>query len=265
MSSVNELMKIATFNTNSVRARLPIIKQWLSETKPDVLAIQEIKAQERDFPIQDFEELGYHTTILGQKSYNGVAILSKEAPGAIRKGLYGDTNEEARFLSVSVSGITIINIYVPQGVAPGADKFVYKLKWLNDLFTFIDTHHSPSDPLIILGDFNVAMAPMDVYDPDGLKGSVGFHPDEQAMLARLFDWGFVDLFRKHHPEPGQFTFWDYRIPNGVKRNLGWRIDYIIATEPIARKSVSAHIDIKPRLFERPSDHTFLVAEFDLSI
>jgi exodeoxyribonuclease III len=258
-------MKIATFNTNSVRARIPIIKQWLSEASPDVLALQEIKAQEMDFPAQEFKELGYHSTVMGQKSYNGVAILSKYNPEAVRKGLYDDANEEARFLSLSVSGVTIINIYVPQGVAPGTDKFAYKLKWFNDLFTYIDTHCSPDNPMIILGDFNVAMENKDVYDPDGLRGGVGFHPDEQAMISRFFDWGLTDIFRKHNHEPGQFTFWDYRIPNGVKRNMGWRIDYIIATEPIARKSISAHIDIKPRQLERPSDHTILVAEFDLSL
>lgn len=258
-------MKIATFNTNSVRARLPIIKQWLTETLPDVLCLQEIKAQDKDFPSQEFEAIGYHSMVSGQKSYNGVAILIRQQPEAVRKGLYDDENEEARFLSVSVSGITIINIYVPQGVTPGTDKFAYKLKWLNDLFTYIDTHYSPDEPIILLGDFNVAMEPQDLYDPEGLRGSVGFHPDEQAMLSRFFDWGFTDIFRKHNHEPGQFTFWDYRIPNGVKRNMGWRIDYIITTEPIARKSVSAHIDIKPRQLERPSDHTFLMATFDLSL
>jgi exodeoxyribonuclease III len=194
-----------------------------------------------------------------------VAILSRQQPLEIRKGLYDDGNEEARFLSITVSGITIINIYVPQGVAPGTDKFAYKLKWLNDLLTYIDTHYSPNDPLIILGDFNVAMENKDVYDPEGLRGSVGFHPYEQALISRFFDWGFTDIFRKHNKEHGQFTFWDYRIPNGLKRNMGWRIDYIIATEPIARKSISAHIDIRPRQLERPSDHTFLVAEIDLSL
>ena len=256
-------MKIATFNTNSVRARLPIIKDWLSNEKPDVLALQEIKARDTDFPVNDFEELGYHITVRGQKSYNGVAIISRHEPENIRKNLYEDEDEQARFLSIDISGITVINVYVPQGVAPGTDKFEYKLKWLGDLLAYIKNCYSPEDPLLLLGDFNVAMEPRDVYDPEGMKGSAGFHPDEQAALSRFFEWGFVDIFRKHNQESEQYTFWDYRIPNALKRKKGWRIDYIAATGPLADKSVSISADLRPRTLEKPSDHTFLVAEFEI--
>ena len=256
-------MKIATFNTNSIRARLPIIKNWLLEEQPDILALQETKVQDKDFPFDDFEELGYQAIIRGQKSYNGVAVITNHEPGNIRKDLYKDGDEQARFLSADFSGITVINIYVPQGFAPGTDKFEYKLTWLNDLLKYIQGNYSPQDPLILLGDFNVAMDDRDVYDPDGLKGSAGFHPDEQEILGRFFEWGLVDIFRKYNQEKEQYTFWDYRIPNALKRNRGWRIDYIAATKPLAEKSSSITVDLKPRTLEKPSDHTFLVAEFDI--
>lgn len=256
-------MKIATFNTNSVRARLPIIKNWLIDEQPDILALQETKAQDKDFPVDDFEELGYHAIIKGQKSYNGVAVISRHKPENVRKKLYEGEDEQARFLSVDVSGITIINIYVPQGFAPDTEKFTYKLKWLEDLLEYINSNYTSSDPVILLGDFNVAMDTRDVYDPEGKKGSAGFHPHEQALLNKFFNWGFVDIFRKYYSEAEHYTFWDYRIPNALKRKRGWRIDYIAATNPLAEKSTAIKVDTIPRTLERPSDHTFLVAEFDL--
>ncbi|MGD9158702.1 MAG: exodeoxyribonuclease III [Desulfobacteraceae bacterium] len=256
-------MKIATFNTNSIRARLPIIKDWLIEEQPDILALQETKVQDKDFPFDDFDELGYQAVIRGQKSYNGVAVISRIEPGSVRKNLYKEGDEQARFLSVEFSGITVINVYVPQGFAPGTDKFEYKLNWLQDLLKYIQENFSSEDPVILLGDFNVALNSSDVYDPDGLRGSAGFHPEEQERLSRFFEWGFVDVFRKHNQEAGQYTFWDYRIPNALKRKKGWRIDYIAATKPLAENSRSIMIDLKPRTLEKPSDHTFLVAEFDI--
>lgn len=256
-------MKIATFNTNSIRARLPIIKNWLSTEQPDVLALQETKVQDKDFPVSDFDELGYHAIIRGQKSYNGVAVISRREPGNIRKNLYGQEDEQARFLSVDICGITVIDVYVPQGFAPGTDKFEYKLKWLGDLIEYISGRYSPEDPILLLGDFNVALDSRDVYDPEGLKGSAGFHPEEQEMLKKFFKWGFTDIFRKHNQEKEQYTFWDYRIPNALKRKRGWRIDYICATRPLAEKSLSVIVDLKPRTLEKPSDHTFLAAEFDI--
>ncbi len=255
-------MKIATFNTNSIRARLPIIKNWLSEMQPDILALQETKVQDKDFPFKDFEELGYRAAIRGQKSYNGVAVISREEPLDIRKNLYDGEDEQARFLSAKISGVNIINVYIPQGFAPGTDKFEYKLKWMNDLLNLLKNSYTPEDQVILLGDFNVAMDERDVYDPESLKGNAGFHPDEQEILSRIFDWGLVDVFRKFNQEAGQYTFWDYRIPNALKRKHGWRIDYIAATKSIADKAVSIFVDEDARTLEKPSDHTFLVAEFE---
>ena len=255
--------KIATFNTNSLRARLPIVKEWLENERPDVLCLQETKVQDKDFPSREFEDMGYHAGFKGQKSYNGVALLTRRPVEAIRFGLYEETEEDARFISARIDGISLINVYVPQGFAPGTEKFAYKLRWLKDLLFHIQENYEKGVPLLVAGDFNVALEPIDVYDPEGMRGGVGFHPDEQELMRKFLSWGLVDVFRKHEPGGGFYTFWDYRIPNGFKRNLGWRIDYILASPPLASKSRRAWIDVAPRKAEKPSDHTFLAAEFEI--
>jgi exodeoxyribonuclease-3 len=254
-------MKFATFNTNSIRARLPIIKDWLDREGPDVLCVQETKVRDKDFPADLFEEAGYHVIFKGQKSYNGVAIISKVPPDDILLNLYDKEDEQARFISARIDDIPVINVYVPQGFQVGTDKFEYKLSWLNDLLKHIKEKYDPAQPLLVAGDFNVALEPTDVFDPEKFKGEVGFHPDEQAILRQFLDWGLVDVFRKHEPGGGHYTFWDYRIPNALKRKMGWRIDYILGTAPLAEKSIRVRIDTEARMLEKPSDHTFLVAEF----
>ncbi|MGD9033915.1 MAG: exodeoxyribonuclease III [Desulfobacteraceae bacterium] len=256
-------MKLATFNTNSVRARMGIIADWLEKENPDVLCLQETKVQDKDFPAGPFKEVGYRPLFRGQKSYNGVAIMSKLPLEEIRLNLYKGENEEARFISARIHNIPLINVYVPQGFSPGTEKFAYKLRWLADLLAHIKEGYDPALPLLVVGDFNVALEPVDVHDPEGLRGEVGFHPDEQAIFREYLAWGLVDLFRKHHRGGGHYTFWDYRIPNAFKRKMGWRIDYILATKPLAEKSPCAWIDTEPRSRQKPSDHTFLVAEFQL--
>ena len=256
-------LKIASYNANSIRARVPVLLGWLEKERPDVLCLQETKVKDEEFPLDPFKELGYEAAFRGQKSYNGVAILSRNAVSRVESGLYKQPNEEARFLKAEVFQVPVINVYVPQGVAPGTDKFQYKLRWLTDLLLYLKEHFALGAPLLLAGDFNVAMEPKDVFDPVKLRGEVGFHPEEQAAMRRLLEWGLVDVFRKHEQGGGHYTFWDYRVPNGVKRNLGWRIDYIFATRPLAERSRVAWIDKAPRLEEKPSDHTFLVAEFDL--
>ncbi len=257
------IMKIATFNANSIRSRLEIICDWIRAEQPDVLCLQETKVQDREFPSDAFTDLGYLVIFKGQKAYNGVAIISRQPFNNIRLGLKGTEDEQARFISADVNNVHFINAYVPQGFAPGTDKFRYKLAWLEDLLSHIKGNYDQGMPVILTGDFNVALEPIDLYDPAGMKGEVGFLPDEQAMIRKIMEWGFIDIFRMHHGEGGHYTFWDYRIPNGFKRNMGWRIDYIFATKPLAEKSTRAVIDKEPRTREKPSDHTFLVAEFDL--
>jgi exodeoxyribonuclease-3 len=256
-------MKIATFNTNSIRSRMEIIGDWIRAEQPDILCLQETKAQDRDFPSAAITDLGYGVVFKGQKAYNGVAIISRRPFADVRMNLKGAEDEQARFISAVIDNVHVINAYVPQGFAPGTDKFKYKLEWLEDLLSHIKANYDRGMPVILAGDFNVALESIDLYDPEGMKGEVGFHPDEQAMLRKIMDWGFIDIFRLHYKEGGHYTFWDYRIPNGFKRNMGWRIDYIFATKPLAEKSTNVRIDKEPRTREKPSDHTFLIAEFDL--
>jgi len=256
-------MKIATFNANSIRTRMDIITDWIKAEEPDVLSLQETKVQDREFPADRFLDLGYHVIFKGQKAYNGVAIVSRHPFNDVRLNLMGQEEAQARFISAIIQDVHILNVYVPQGVAPGTDKFAYKLGWLQALLAHIKNKYDPSDPIIMTGDFNVALESIDVHDPEGMKGEAGFHPDEQAVLKRIIDWGFIDILRLHCKEGGHYTFWDYRIPNGFKRNMGWRIDYIFATNPLAAKSSAVRIDKEPRAREKPSDHTFLVTEFDL--
>jgi exodeoxyribonuclease-3 len=256
-------MKIATFNANSIRTRIEIISDWIKAEQPDILCLQETKVQDKEFPADVFMDLGYQVIFKGQKTYNGVAIISRHTVTDVRLSLKGAEDEQARFVSAFIANVHVINVYVPQGFAPGTEKFLYKLGWLQDLLTYINGNYNKGMPIIMTGDFNVALEPIDVYDPDGMKGEVGFHPDEQSMIRRFIEWGFADIFRLHHKEGGYYTFWDYRIPNGFKRNMGWRIDYIFATQQISQRSTSVWIDKGPRAREKPSDHTFLVAEFDL--
>ncbi len=258
------MFKVATFNTNSVRARLPIILDWLEAEKPDVLCMQETKVEDRNFPAGEFNAAGYNVIYKGQKSYNGVAIagvhelteLSIDISSFSRSG-------EARLIAAKVKGINIINTYIPQGRAPDTDEFAYKINWITNMREVFDRGFSPDTHVLWTGDFNVAPEPIDVHSPEKLLGHVGYHPMEHKALQYVKDWGFEDVFRRHMPDGGHYTFYDYRVPNGVKRRMGWRVDHIWATGPLAGLSRGARIDMEPRLKEKPSDHTFLIAEFEL--
>jgi len=256
-------MKIGSFNVNSIRARLPIITQWMQQNRPDVLCLQETKVQDQDFPKESFEQLGYNCAFSGQKSYNGVALLTPHKIQGLSFGLDTEPKDEPRLIRAKIKRINIVNTYVPQGVEPASDKFQYKLHWFDRLLKLFKAHFKPTDMLIWLGDFNIAPEARDLYDPDGLYDSVCYHPDVHKALQKVIKWGFVDLFRKHCDQPGQYTFWDYRLPNSFKRNLGWRLDHIMATQPLAKKCTACYIDKKPRAAEKPSDHAPVIAEFDL--
>ncbi|UCG56639.1 MAG: exodeoxyribonuclease III [Phycisphaerales bacterium] len=255
-------MKIASYNVNSVRVRLPIVLQWLAEQEPDVLCLQETKVQDPDFPTDDFETAGYNCLFKGQKGYNGVAIFSNRTISNVRFGFDDDPKDQPRLIEAEVAGITIVNTYVPQGVAPDSEKFQYKLAWFARLHEHFAGHHGPTDPVLWVGDLNVAPSSIDVYDPRALFGHVCFCRETQEALDKVMKWGFVDVFRKHCSEAGKYTFWDYRLRNSFNRNLGWRLDHIMATKPLAETSTACYIDTKPRIADRPSDHTPIVAEFD---
>ena len=255
-------MKVAGFNVNSLRARLTLVLQWLDEHQPDILCVQETKVQDTDFPTDAFDRTKYKCVFKGQKSYNGVAIFSRSEISNVQFGFDDEPKDQPRLIKAEINGIVIVNTYIPQGYLPESEKFEYKLNWFNRLLNFFDNNFKPTDPVLWVGDFNVAPQPIDVYDPDGLLGHVCFHPDVHKALEKVMQWGFVDVFRMHCSEPGHYTFWDYRIRNSFKRNLGWRLDHIMATEPLAKKSTACYIDKEPRLAERPSDHTPIIAEFN---
>jgi exodeoxyribonuclease-3 len=258
-----EKMKIASFNVNSIRVRLDIVLDWLKKESPDVLCLQETKCPDGAFPVEAFQKIHYHPVYRGEKSYNGVAILSKGVVKNVRMGFDEHETDGTRLIACRLRKISIVNVYVPQGFQPLSEQFRNKLNWLQRLYEYFEQNFRPDDLLVWVGDFNVAPEPIDVYDPDHLLGSVGYHPDEHEALLRLREWGFVDVFRMHQPQPGHFTFWDYRVRNAFSRKMGWRVDHIWATQPLAEKSVRSWIDTAPRLKERPSDHTVIAAEFKI--
>jgi exodeoxyribonuclease-3 len=254
-------MKIATFNANSLRSRLDVIHRWLKVNQPDVLAIQETKVQDEHFPLEAFDGSGYHIVYRGQKAYNGVALLSKIKPVEVVSRLKQDTLDQARFLKAKIGKVTVLNTYVPQGMDVKSEKFDYKLNWLGWLREYLESNHDPSEPLVWVGDFNVARLDIDVHDPKRLWGHVCFCEPVQEAVENIMKWGFRDVFREFCSESGQYTFWDYRVPNAFKRNIGWRLDYIMATAGLLKVCQNCRIDGEPRGWTKPSDHTFLVADF----
>jgi len=254
-------VRIATWNVNSIRSRLHALIPWLETVGPDVLCLQETKVQDHDFPVAAIEEIGYQAAFRGEKSYNGVAILSKTLIVNVRCGFDdGEPTDEARLIVGEVNGIPIVNTYVPQGRDSGHEMFDYKLEWFRRLRAFFESHFSPEGPLLWTGDLNVAPEPIDVWDPKRHMGHVCFHPRTTEALEGVKSWGFVDLFRLHVPDSGQYTYYDYRTKDGVAEGKGWRVDHILATKPLADRSTAAWIDLEPRLGEKPSDHTPMVAE-----
>jgi exodeoxyribonuclease-3 len=269
----DDVLKVVTYNANSIRSRLELVLDWLRREAPDVLCLQETKVQDTDFPAAPFRDAGYQVVFRGQKAHAGVAIVSREEPqevafgfddGGPSTGSGRSEPDQPRLIRAVIAGIPVVNTYVPQGRSPDSEHFRYKLEWLARLRALFERHYSPQEPLLWMGDFNVAPEPIDVHDPKRLKDHVDFHPEARAALEQVREWGFVDVFRLHHPdEPGQYTFWDYRVRDALERGLGWRVDHIWATEPLAQKSTRTWIDVEARRAERPSDHTFLVAEFAL--
>jgi exodeoxyribonuclease-3 len=256
-------VRVATFNVNSIRSRLELVLSWLSRHSPGILCLQETKVPDEDFPAEPIREAGYHVIFRGQKAHAGVAIISQQEPREVAFGLDdGGPPDEARLIRAVIGGIPVVNTYVPQGRALDSEHFQYKLEWLARMRAFFQRHYSPHEALLWMGDLNVAREPIDVHDPVRLKNHVDFHPQARVALEQVREWGFEDVFRRHHPhEPGQYTFWDYRVPGALERGLGWRVDQIFATAFLAQRSTGAWIDVESRRVARPSDHTFLVAEF----
>jgi exodeoxyribonuclease III len=256
-------MKIATWNVNSIAARLPHVVEWVKTNRPDVLCLQEIKCIDERFPAAVFQELGYQSQTFGQPTYNGVATLSLHEINAVQKGFPDDAPDaQRRLLLTTIGPIKIINVYVPNGSEVGSAKYQYKLDWLDKLRAYLDACLSPAEPVVICGDFNVAPEDRDIHDPILWYGKILCSEPERAALQKVFAWGFEDVFRKHHAEPGLFSWWDYR-GGGFRRNHGLRIDHLWATSNLAQASISCVIDTAPRKLERPSDHAPVIAEFAL--
>jgi len=259
---VSNSITVASFNVNGIRARLPVLQEWLQSVCPDVLCLQETKVQNKDFPREPFESLGYTCAFSGQKGFNGVATLSRAPIEVLGVGLNdGGPPDEARLIVTRIRGLTVLNTYVPQGTTPDSDRFQYKLSWFRRLRAILVRDFDPRSQVLWVGDFNVAPEPRDVFDPERLSGEIGFHPEEHRALSEVQEWGWFDVFRRHVTEDRQYTFWDYRIPKALARGLGWRVDHIWATESMAQRSAKAWIDVEPRRAERPSDHTPILAEF----
>lgn len=258
--------KIATFNVNGIRSREQVVLSWLDRNRPDILCLQEIKCRDVEFPFDSLREAGYEASVCGQKSFHGVAILSTRKPVEVRRGFSdGGPDTEARLIAAKVDGIWIFNTYVPQGRSPDHPAFQVKLDFFARLKTLFSREYAPSDSIIWAGDINVAPEEIDVFAPKRMEGKIGFHPLERQALAEVASWGFVDLFRKHHPDARQFTFWDYRLPQSFNRNLGWRLDHIRATGPVADASIDCRVDADLRGQPSPSDHTPVWAEIELAI
>lgn len=256
-------MRIATYNANSIRTRLPSVLEWMKLYQPDVLCIQETKTQDADFPALDFETIGYVPLFKGEKSYNGVAILSKTKPIEAGFGFDSQPKDEPRIVYAKYGPIHVVNTYVPQGRDLDHEMFDYKLKWFARLKRFFEKHFSPSDMVVWLGDLNVARDYIDIHNAEKQENHVCFHKSVRAAFEDTLSWGFTDVFREKHPEPGHYTFFDYRTINAVQRGMGWRIDMILCTSSLASKCTDCFIDLEPRMKDKPSDHTYLVADFDL--
>ena len=255
-------MKIATYNVNSIRRRLPLVIDWLTRQQPDVMCLQETKVQDQDFPEAAFQDIGYQATFRGMKGYNGVATITRQKPEHVIHGLHdGADNEEVRILQTVIKGIPVINTYVPQGYAINSDKYIFKLAWLQRLHRYFKEHLDAGKPAIWLGDLNVAPEPIDVYHADRRVNDVDFHIDARNAYKETVAWGFIDTFRKLHPERVQYTYWDY-FRNAYGNNWGWRIDHILATAPLASHCVETDVDVSPREAAAASDHTVVWARLD---
>jgi exodeoxyribonuclease-3 len=254
---------IATFNVNSIRRRLPLVLDWLATRQPDVMALQETKVPDEEFPAAAIREAGYHVAFRGMKGYNGVATLTRGEPERVVHGLHeGPDNEDFRILQVVVRGVPIVNSYVPQGFRINTDKYIYKLEWFQSIRRYFRQHLDPAKPAVWLGDLNVAPEPIDVYHPDRRVNDPDFHIDARNAYKETVAWGWIDVFRKLHPDRVQYTYWDY-YRNAFDHNWGWRIDHILATVPLAATCRAAGVDLEPRRAAGASDHTVMWAEFDL--
>lgn len=253
-------MKIASWNVNSIRVRLEQVLYWLDNAKPDILGLQELKMQTKDFPVEAFEEVGYHCAIDGQKTYNGVALLSREKPAAVHRSIPEFADEQKRAIAGTYGDCRVINLYVPNGQSVGSDKYEYKLNWFTALTRWLEQELQRHEKLVVMGDFNVAPDDRDVHDPDEWRDRIICSDPERAALNTLFDLGLSDSFRLFEQPEEMFSWWDYRAA-GFRRNRGLRIDLLLVSDALSKITTTSKIDTVPRTLERPSDHAPVWLEF----
>ena len=253
-------MKIATWNVNSLNVRLPHVLEWLAANEPDVLVLQEIKQVTDAFPLDAFTEAGYKSVASGQKTYNGVATISREEPLDPITDFPGFDDPQRRILATTINGVRVVDLYVPNGQAVGSEKYEYKMSWLEALRKFLKAELESHENLVVLGDFNIAPEDRDVYDAEKWGDAILCSPREREALGELFKLGMSDVFRQFDQAEKSFSWWDYRAA-GFRRNAGLRIDLILASSAMAETCQASYVDKEPRTWERPSDHTPVVAEF----
>ncbi|MBI5938005.1 MAG: exodeoxyribonuclease III [Betaproteobacteria bacterium] len=252
-------MKLATWNVNSIKVRLPHLLDWLSQTQTDVVCLQETKTEDANFPRTEIEAAGYQVVFAGQKTYNGVAILSREPIKAVQVGIPGFADEQKRVLAVTVGDTRIVDLYVPNGQSVDSDKYQYKLNWLEALAAWMKAELAQYPKLVVVGDFNIAPEDRDVHDPAAWQDQVLCSEPERAHFRALLDLGLKDAFRLFEQPEKSYSWWDYR-QGAFRRNMGLRIDHILLSEALAQRCQSCTVDNAPRKLERPSDHAPVVAE-----
>lgn len=251
-------MKLAAWNVNSLKVRLPQLLDFLSTRQPDVVCLQETKLEDHAFPCADIEAAGYQVAFCGQKTYNGVALLSKTTLADVQAGIPDFVDEQKRVIAASVGDVRVVCIYVPNGQSVESDKYQYKLKWLAALNEWLRKELARNHRLAVLGDYNIAPEDRDVHDPELWRGQILCSEPERAAFGKLLALGLTDSFRLFEQPEKSFSWWDYRAA-GFRRNLGLRIDHILLSEPLAAQCTASTIDRDMRKLERPSDHAPVIA------
>ena len=260
---LNHLMKIATWNVNSINVRMPQLLDWLKAAEPDVACLQETKTIDEKFPELELKAAGYEAVFTGQKSYNGVAIISKFPIADVQKNFLDDDDQSPkRLIAATVKGIRIVNTYVPNGSELGSDKFKFKLDWLQRLRRMFDETCDVQKDVLLCGDFNVALTDLDVWNPEEMTGKLHFSKPERAAVTHVKQWGFTDLFREKNGNVREYSWWDYR-GGSWQKNHGLRIDHIWTSPSLTAKATNCWIDRSTRSLTLPSDHAPVVAEFAL--
>lgn len=253
-------MKIGTWNVNSLRVRLPQLQQWLADSPVDVLGLQELKLEDKDFPAAALAEAGWQAVWSGQKTYNGVALLARQPLSDVSMGIPGFDDPQRRVIAATVGGVRVICVYVPNGQSLDSEKYPYKLGWLARLRDYVAAELAAHPRLALVGDFNIAPDDRDVHDPAKWAGQVLVSPAERAAYQELLALGLEDVFRRFEQPEATFSWWDYRM-GGFRRNHGLRIDLVLASAVLAADCTAAHVEREPRTWERPSDHAPVVAAF----